>query len=359
MRVLKTVRNAKPLYFKGEWLYCSRNNGIVRTKNLGEDFEFVGAVRHSSTIKNLLAKCSALARRVLRLDIFRAVVSDCENVVFLSKGGVHLIEKGSKESRLVLPLKGRPLSICYKKGDCILVGEYHANTTLDKMSVYKSEDEGLTWTTAYSFDAGTILHIHGIAYDEFDDVFWISTGDHNSQVRLVKASTDFSKVEVVLQGGQANRFLDMRITQKYLITTNDAPNADNYICCLDKASGELKRLQRINNSSFFLALKKNKFFCSTNCEYPESLEPKTFSEANDFKKSHIWELDLDSLKAREVGAYKSDIFSRMATLGIISPYTFQFSNMFFAEGDSYDDNLLVCYANGISGLNGSFIVFQI
>jgi hypothetical protein len=61
-------------------------------------------------------------------------------------------------------------------GDLVLAGEYQSSDGTPR--VYLSRDAGATWSKIYTLpNMAPTHHIHNVAYDPYDDVFWIVTGD--------------------------------------------------------------------------------------------------------------------------------------------------------------------------------------
>ena len=79
-------KGVRPLFFKGNMLYCARYNNIIATDNFGQTFSTIGELRTPNRFKSLSAN-SALARRILRMSVYRLRVADNGNIVCVFKGG--------------------------------------------------------------------------------------------------------------------------------------------------------------------------------------------------------------------------------------------------------------------------------
>ncbi len=354
-----TCNGVRPLYFHGSTLYCSRFNQIVTTEDFGRSFSTIGRLKIPRRYKILLNR-SALLRRVLRLSVYRLRVADNGNIVCVFKGGIYLLRKGETEAHCVHPiLRGsRPVSLASKPGGLIVWGEYHGNRERGKIAIFGSPDCGETWQPVYTFAAGSIRHIHGITYDEFDDCFWICTGDHDGEEQLLRADANFQNAEIVLQGGQENRFYSVVATPYYLLAPNDSPNADNYVRRLHKRTREVSNLVRIDNSSFYSCVLGGWYFCATNAEEPEPDSPLTFERPNDISASHVWMIDIATGRAKRILSFPVDKWYRLSTLPKIPSGLFQYSRIYFPDGDNPSDKL-VCYALGTAGTDDSMLVYNL
>jgi hypothetical protein len=294
------------------------------------------------------------------MSVYRLRVADNGNIVCVFKGGIYLLRSGEKEGHCVHPiLKGsRPVSLASKPGGLIVWGEYHSNRERGEIAIFGSADSGESWRPVYCFPPGSIRHVHGITYDEYDDCFWICTGDHDGEEQLLKADANFENVELILQGGQENRFYSMVATPDYIIAANDSPNADNRVRRLHKGSGEIADLVTIDNSSFYSCVLGRWYFCSTNAEKPERGLPKTFKTPNDFSASHVWMIDIGSGQGRRVFSFPVDIWYKLNAFPMIPNGLFQYSRIFFPEGKNLSEKL-VCYGTGTQGADDCMFVYDL
>ena len=338
----------RPLLFEGDTLYCSRFNEIHATEDLGESFRLVGRL---STPGGLLRACrySALAQRVLRLQVHRMRVV-AGNVVLLFKGGLYTFPTGDFGDMRFFPTKGsRPISLAVAPDGPIVFGEYWSNSAREEVKVYGSYDAGVTWETLFAFPAGSIRHIHGITYDRWDDCFWVCTGDHGDEPGLYRASADFSEVEELLKGGQANRFYSVHADEACLLMATDTALAPNYIVVFDKNSGAVTRLQAIENSCFHHAKVGGHYF------FGVVAEP---SDVNDQGSCHIWAGSGDLREWKRVLSLPIDFLSRQQLRRGVPKGLFQYPRIFFPDGDG-PPGYLVCHCIGLRGYSDTMAVFDL
>ena len=357
-RQIRKVRGVRPLFFSGNTLYCSRYNSILATDDLGETFRTIGSVPVNSKYAPL-AKISSLVRRVLRMGIYRMRVLNGGNMVFAFKGGVYLLRAGETRAVCSFPVQrgSRPVSLAYKPGGMVVWGEYFNRVERVPVHIYGSSDCSETWQRVYSFN-GEIRHIHGIAYDEYADCFWICTGDKDGEERLIRANADFSKLDVVLQGGQKNRFYSLTVTPDAVWMANDSPNSDNFLRRYDKSTGKVEDIVRLDNSSFYGCLVDGWYFCSTNSERPEHHAPQTFTQPNDYSATHIWMVNTQTCQARRVLSFPTDFWFKLSGLPKVHPVLFQFTRVFFPEGHN-PTGKLVCHTIGTKGSDDCMMVYDL
>ena len=357
MKPIRAIKGVRPLFFRGDTLYCARYNRILATQDLGATFTELGALDVGGRFKPV-ADMSALARRVLRMAVYRLRIADNGNIVCIFKGGLYLIAPGETRGRCVLPITrgSRPVSLAARPGGLIVFGEYFSNPERGPIDIVGSDDCGATWKTVYRFPAGAIRHVHGLAYDAFDDCFWIATGDYGDEARLLRADPQFQNVETVLCGGQINRFYSIVATADAVFVANDSPNADNYIRRFDKRSGETRNLARIENSSFYSCMVGDTYVCSTNAEPPEPSVERTWSAPNDFSASYVW-MSPAAGEARRAMRFPADVWHKIGRAPFLPPGLFQYPRVFFPEGDN-PSGKLVCYATGLKGVDDHMLVYD-
>lgn len=341
-RSFKAISGVKPLIYHGEWLYCSKFDKILKTKDYGESFEIVGwldlQLSHAGVIR-----ASSLAQRLLRAQVYRMRILPNGNIVYIFKGGIYTQRAGEVTAYLSHAIErgSRPISLANRGDDLIVFGEYWSNDARGPVHIYGSKDGGITWDVVYTFDAGSIRHVHGISYDRFEDCFWICTGDYDDECQLIKAAPDFSDIQIVRQGGQGYRFYSITVTEDTLLTATDSPIEPNHICLYNKQADRLDRVAPIENSNFYHCLIGRQAFVSTNAEA---------SETHDETASHVWTGSLDDGGWHRLFSFPVDLPYRLSTTRFVPDGLFQFSRVHFPEGDAPGD-VLVCYGTGLAGFS--------
>jgi hypothetical protein len=154
--------------------------------------------------------------------------------------------------------------------------------------VYASGDAGLTWDVAYTFPKGAIRHVHNIVHDPWQNCLWILTGDYGDECRVIRASCDFSNLEIVLQGNQQVRAVAAIACEDALYFASDTPLEQNSIWRLDHQR-LLSRVAAISSSCISAARVGSHMFFSTMVEPSEvNLEPMVRVYAGDMRYPERW-----------------------------------------------------------------------
>ncbi len=144
----------------------------------------------------------------------------------------------------------RPLHVTAVPSGRIYWGEYFDNRERAEVHIYVSTDRGRTWQVAYTFPAGSIRHVHNIVYDRWGDCLWILTGDEGAECKVLRASSDFRSVEVVVSGNQQARAAAAVPTKNGLYLSTDTPFEKNHVYRLDRA-GKVEQVGDLASSSVF------------------------------------------------------------------------------------------------------------
>jgi hypothetical protein len=159
----------------------------------------------------------------------------------------------------------RPLHIASVPGGTVYWGEYFDNAARDEVHIYSSTDDGLTWNVAYTFPKHAIRHVHNIVYDAWGNCLWVLTGDYGDECRILRASSDFRNIDVVLQGNQQARAVALVPAPDGLYFSSDTPLEANFIYRMDR-QGALRKLAGVTSSSIYGCRAGNNIFFSTMVE---------------------------------------------------------------------------------------------
>ena len=168
-----------------------------------------------------------LVRRALRLDKSNACLNfKRDGIVVLYRGKIFFFEFSLRRLNLVGRLK-QSRNVLHggigvsKEG--IFFGEYGANSNRDSVPVWKSADDGRTWSIIFEFRAKTIKHVHGVYVDPFSSDLWIPTGDFQNECFVFQVKNkDFNKIEKHGDGSQKWRPVSMFFTDKQIIWAMDS-----------------------------------------------------------------------------------------------------------------------------------------
>jgi hypothetical protein len=251
---IATFPRMQALAWCNDVLYASRGYTLLRatmkTPASAVEWEQIGQYRPSAW--RAIASSARLASRLLR-DGFHALVAlSSGHLVGAVPHAIVTLPPGETEFRVSHKLlRGtRPLHLAASPNDHIFWGEYFDNPRRDAVHIYASTDRGAHWDVAYTFPEGAIRHVHNIVYDEWENCFWVLTGDHGSECRILRTSCDFKTVDVVLSGNQQTRSVAMVPTRDALYFSSDTPLEANAIYRLDRR-GNLAKVAGLNSSSIY------------------------------------------------------------------------------------------------------------
>ena len=159
----------------------------------------------------------------------------------------------------------RPLHITAVPGGKVFWGEYFDNPCRDEVHIYASTDAGLTWSVAHTFPKAAIRHVHNIVHDPWGKCLWVLTGDYGDECRILRASYDFTEIDVVLRGHQQSRAVALVPTEGGLYFSSDTPREANFIYRLDR-QGKLSQLAPVSSSSIYGCRVGRDIFFSTMVE---------------------------------------------------------------------------------------------
>jgi hypothetical protein len=261
--------NLRVLAWQNDILYASRGYALLRAKlnkNASTiDWEPVG--RYQPAAWRSITSLSRLPSRLFR-DGFHALAAlSSGHLVAAVPRAIVTLEPGENEFRVShRMLRGtRPLHLATTPSNHIFWGEYFDNSRRDEVHIYASTDRGAHWDVAYTFRKGAIRHVHNIVYDEWENCFWVLTGDHGSECCILRASCDFKNVELVLSGSQQTRSAALIPTPDALYFSSDTPLETNHVYRLDRRE-DISEVATLNSSSTYGCLVGNAIFFSTMVE---------------------------------------------------------------------------------------------
>jgi len=317
--------NMRALAWRKNVLYASRGYSLlsatIRTNASTVEWDHVGRYRPATW--RTITSSSRMTSRLFR-DGFHALValSSGHLVGAVPRAIVTLAPGETEFSRCHKLLRGtRPLHLAATPSDHIFWGEYFDNPQRDEVHIYASTDRGAHWDVAYTFPKGNIRHVHNIVYDEWENCFWVLTGDRGSECRILRASCDFKTVDVILSGDQQTRSAALVPTHDALYFSSDTPLETNHVYRLDRC-GTISRVATLNGSSVYGCLVGNAVFFSTMVE-PSAINSDrnvcVYGSADGIRWEHI-------LQCRKDGW----------PMGL-----FQYGNAFLPDGNNHGDVLAI------------------
>jgi hypothetical protein len=266
------IPQLRALAWEGETLYASRGYELLRARiaDLPRElnWQVVGNFRPAWNRK--LSVLNRLTARLFRDGFHALAFLPSGAIVAALPGAIVTLRANETEfCRTFSITRGsRPLHITVVPGGRVFWGEYFDNPTREEVHIYGSADGGMSWDVAYTFAKCAIRHVHNIVYDPWQDCLWVLTGDYGDECRILRASCDFSSVEVVLQGKQQARAVAAVPTEDGVFFASDTPLEQNFIYRLERG-GTLSCLAPLSSSSIHGCRVGTQVFFSTMVEPSE------------------------------------------------------------------------------------------
>lgn len=258
---------------KGLWIF---NNGNMMSYYQGKillydsEFRLIGYKKLPMGAARFIASHNRYTERLLHCEPRYAVgVSETEVLLQMGKNifNYNILDDALKMEGLCMD--SRSLSahkICNVRGfmDSVVLGDYGGNPERRTVNIYQRSLHKDDWKIIYTFDKGTIRHIHGFFSRENDDCVYILTGDEDSESGIWRAENNFAKVEELFVGRQQYRTCQMFSLTEGIYYCTDAPSERNYIYKLKDGKPEI--LTRIRGTCIYGVKTPFGFLGSTTCE---------------------------------------------------------------------------------------------
>ena len=256
-----TVEWAEP----GNYL-LSRRNVIYRSPDLKPPFEKVTVIAAPSWKQH--ASSFRLAQRLLRFMVTNIVPLANGDIFVTFDKSVGVIRNGIYEELGGLARPCRVLrSACAfdGKGD-IYFGEYLANDERGEMRIYRYSPGDESISTAYTFSANSIKHIHGVYFDKFTDSLVCLTGDDDSECRMIRSRDGFKTLDVIGEGDETWRAVSILFDRESMHYGMDAEHRSNHIYRYDRETKDRRSLGEVSGTVFYSKQLGDELFFATTAE---------------------------------------------------------------------------------------------
>ena len=150
----------------------------------------------------------------------------------------------------------------------VYYGEYTTDPDKKNIDIYIGRNDGEDWELFYRFSDGAIRHIHGVHYDSYRDLLWVTTGDRNDESKIgyfhAGDNTTFTKIGT---GSQDWRAVSVLVDEQYIYWGMDAPGVQCYIYRYYIDKGEKEKLIPIDGPAYYtMKLDDGSMFLTTTVE---------------------------------------------------------------------------------------------
>lgn len=312
---LKT--KARVLYIEGLTIYAQIGNRLCSSKDNGETW-----MSYQVRLPESARTFSKLHARVTRRGIHCLNVLKDKTLLLLAKGAFYKydIASGTLERSFSILRGSRPLFVCQNQDGDLFWGEYFRNPARDEVNIYTSEDCAKTWHIKYTFKKKSIRHVHGIFYDPYDNMLWVTTGDEDQENAIWVTNNRFRTLETVIGGTQQSRAIQLIFTKDHVYYGTDTPYEINRICRIDKRTGKMETLADVDGSVYWGCKIDGALFFST------AVEP---GRINRSRYASIWGSG-DGTHWKRIEKYRKDIWPMKYC---------QIGQLYFPQGENKTDYL--------------------
>ena len=282
-----------------------------------------------------------IARRFFRLDKSNAVINfSRDGIVVLYRGKIFFFEFLSRRLNLVGKLK-QSRNVLHggiavtKEG--IFFGEYGANPQRHSVPVWKSANDGRTWSVVFEFEEKSIKHVHGVYVDPFSRDLWIPTGDFQNECFVFQIKNkDFDQIVKHGDGTQNWRPVSMFFTDREIIWAMDSQLESSCLQVFNRETKQLNKKREFDGPVWY-----SKHFQDGSAILQTTVEIGPGVKSN---FSHLY-FSEDLSEWKEVIRFRKDWFPMRY---------FKFGVVAFADGPQNSDDF-VLFGEALQGMDGRVI----
>jgi hypothetical protein len=246
--VIQQVTTAGIWATRGYDIYLSRDGGpFNRLFSLRPPFGEAWA-GYSSSLRSLYGYQELVEVVPVRADVLLAFAG----------GAVYRVDIARQRQEEVLALRyfgrgrGRGIMsrIAVDREGQIFFGEYTTLYGPHSIRLWRSSDEGRTWTTAHEFEPGFARHIHGVEWDPYGEALWLMTGDADAEVHLGWSTDGGEQFTWIGEHDQRFRACSLIFRPDTILWGTDAPE-DNHLMRWTRASGNVDAIGDLPAQSLY------------------------------------------------------------------------------------------------------------
>ncbi len=160
--------------------------------------------------------------------------------------------------------------------DTVYFGEYITTSRPHEVRIFQGVNDGREWQVVHTFPSGEIFHVHSVQYDPYRSWYWITTGDQNSESKVLYTADGFRSLHLLGGGSQDWRVVSLMITQDNLFWGSDNDVEPASIFRWNVPEARLSKIIEIGKPSYYsTVLYDGTLVLSTTYE-PESQFARTY-----------------------------------------------------------------------------------
>jgi hypothetical protein len=304
--MINILSNSKALYIDKNTIYIAKGYKIYRVNQENKEWILDGKIIDPQY--SLLSRLSRLLNRLLRIEPSNMLILNNGSRLLSAKKGIFLALKDSQKylKTFHIPRGNKPLNICLTPNGHLYFGEYILNGRFsdierNEVHIYKSVDNGKTWSICYTFPKNTIRHIHGIFYDKFTKRLWVTTGDRDDECLIAYSDDGCRSINIWKKGKQKYRAVTLLFYKDYIVYGTDTEHEENYIYSINRETSKETCLKKLQGSVLMATQNYN----TGNSVISTAVEP---SLINNHAYAHVW-FSHDGINWKDIYSEKKDKWS--------------------------------------------------
>ena len=168
-----------------------------------------------------------LSRRFLRLDKMNLFyVEEKEESIIFYQSKIYSYTNFEGLKKIGKLKSGRNIlhnAAAKTPSNKLIFGEYFGNDENTPVNIYSIDLETKELKVLYTFEKGTIRHVHSCFWDKFSERVWVFTGDSDEECKILAANENFDEVNVIGEGSQDWRAVSSFFTKDSVYWLMDSP----------------------------------------------------------------------------------------------------------------------------------------
>lgn len=226
VRILQRWRGIEIHYVSPRILIASRGYDFLA--KVPDEQQWRHLTRIPAAASSRVVSYSYGAMRLLRRGVRSFLPISDDRFVFFCDRKVYYWEAGLAEPKLIGVVEhgSGPLKqgCCTDSNGTCYYGEYSGSRERTAVRVLRWSPEYDDWQPYYTFQAGSIRHIHALQFDPYTGKLWIATGDRDEEnlIGYFEPSANGPELRVIATGGQFARAVSLIFTPDYVYWGTDA-----------------------------------------------------------------------------------------------------------------------------------------